>query len=182
MEVPVDPGEHVIDFEGADGLHAQQRIVLAKRDHKTIVVGFAKPREVAPPSKPVAEPALPKLYERQVTPWIYLTGGVGVAGLLTASVAGVLALRDKGVVDDECAGPACSTRGNDAAKAARLEATVSTVGFGFGLAGAIATAIVYLADSGRSTDGSVSAGARAPARRWSVVGISPGVVGIGGAF
>jgi hypothetical protein len=186
VELAVDPGEHVIDFEGADGLHAQQRIVLAKRDHKTIVVGFAKPKEVTPPSpkpvsEPTPEPVLPKLYERQVTPWIYLTGGVGVAGLLTGSVAGVLAIRDKGVVNDACKGPACTARGNDAAKAARLEATVSTVGFGVGLAGAIATAIVYIVDSGRSSDASLP-GARASARRWSLVGISPGVLGVGGAF
>ena len=182
VEAAIDPGEHLIDFEGADGLHAQQRIVLAKREHRTIVVGFAKPTESAPPpSKPVTEPVVPKLFERRVTPWIYLTGGVGVAGLLTGSVSGVLAIRDKGVVDDECIGPACSARGNDAAKAARLEATVSTVGFTVGLAGAVATAIVYIADSGRSRDASLS-GVRARERRWSVVGISPGVLGVGGTF
>ncbi len=175
-EVAVDPGEHVIDYEGADGLRAQQRVVLAKGEHKTIVVGFAKPAEPALPPSALAAPP-PKLYERTVTPWIYVTGGVGVAGLVTGSIAGALALRDKSTVNDKCSGPACSQQGKDAADAAKLESTVSTVGFAVGVAGVIATVIVYVADAGRS--GSAQA---APASRFSVVAIAPGVLGVGGAF
>lgn len=179
VEVPVDPGEHVIDFEGADGTHAQQRVVLAKREHKTIVVGFAKPSQVAAvPTAPRRRdaPPPPKLYERKVTPWIYVTGGVGVAGLLTGSIAGLLAFNDKSAVNDLCSGPACTASGKDAADAAKLEATVSTVGFGVGLAGVIATAIVYIADSGQT-----QARVTKP-KRWSVVALSPTAFGVGGEF
>jgi len=176
VEVPVDPGQHLIDFEGADGFRAQQRVVLAKREHKTIVLGFAKPREAPPAKRPAPESAQPKLYERKVTPWLYVSGGVGVAGLLTGSLAGLLAIRDKGVVKDECIGRACSQRGIDAVDAAKLESTVSTVGFGVGVAGVVATAILYIVDSGRS-DVRVSA-----EPRWSVVAISPDVLGVGAAF
>jgi hypothetical protein len=173
VEVPVDPGEHVIDFETADGSHAQQRVLLAKHEHKTIVLGFAKPREVI--KAPVVVPP-PLRSARVVSRWVYVTGGVGVAGVLTGSIAGLLALRDKHVVDDECIGPKCSPRGKDAADAAGLEATVSTVGFGVGFAGLITSAILYAVDGSRGD-------ARAtPRRGWSVIAISPAVVGVGGAF
>ena len=173
VEVPVDPGEHVIDFETADGSHAQQRVLLAKREHKTIVLGFAKPREVV--QRPVVK-LPPAAVQRSVSPWVYVTGGVGVAGVLTGSIAGLLAIRDKRTVDNECTGPACSPRGKDAADAARLEATVSTIGFGVGFAGLITSAILYAVDGSRA-DARVT-----PRRGWSVVAISPAVVGVGAAF
>ncbi len=173
VEVPVDPGEHVIDFETADGSHAQQRVLLAKHEHKTIVLGFAKPREVV--RAPVVDTP-PVRGLRLVSPWVYVTGGVGVAGVLTGSIAGLLAIRDKRTVDKECTGAACSPRGKDAADASSLEATVSTVGFGVGFAGLITSAILYAVDGSRGD-------ARAtPRRGWSVIAISPAVVGIGGAF
>ena len=174
VEVPVDPGEHVIDFETADGSHARQRVLLAKREHKTIVLGFAKPREVVQAPPVVDTP--PIRSHRLVSPWVYVTGGVGVAGVLTGSIAGLLALRDKRVVDAECIGAACSPRGKDAADAAHLEATVSTVGFGVGFAGLITSAILYAVDRSHG-DARVT-----PRRGWSVIAISPAVVGVGGAF
>jgi hypothetical protein len=173
VEVPVDPGEHVIDFETADGSHAQQRVLLDKHEHKTIVLGFAKPREVVP--VPVQAPP-PLRSSRLVSPWVYVTGGVGVAGVLTGSIAGLLAIRDKRTVDHECKGAACSQRGKDAADASSLEATVSTVGFGVGFAGLITSAILYAVDSSHG-DARVT-----PRRGWSVIAISPAVVGVGGAF
>ena len=179
VEAPVDPGEHVIDFEGADGARAQQRVVLAKREHKTVVVGFAGPR-----AKPLVKPTpaeqggkvSPKREAPTVAPWIYVTGGVAVAGIVTGTIAGVLAIRDQRVIEAECQGPACSSRGKGAADAAQREATVGTVGFGVGLAGVVATAILYLVDSNQAQ------ASLARPRRWAVVAVSPNVLGVGGAF
>ena len=85
-------------------------------------------------------------------------------------------MRDKGVVDNECVGPKCSSRGKDAADAAHLEATVSTVGFGVGFAGLITSAIWYAVDRNRR-DAHLM-----PRRGWSVIAISPAVVGVARAF
>ncbi len=172
VEVPVDPGEHVIDFDAADGSHAQQRVVLAKHEHKTIVLGFAKAREVVQRLPPPVTPSK----RHMVSPWVYVAGGVGVSGVLTGSIAGVLAIRDKRVVDDECTGPGCTKRGKDAADTARVEATVSTVGFAVGFAGLITSAILYAVDSSHSNTASA-----APRRTWAVA-ITPTSVGVGGAF
>ena len=171
VEVPVDPGEHVIDFDAADGSHAQQRVVLAKREHKTIVLGFAKAREVVQPLPPTVAP----VRRHTVSPWVYVAGGVGVSGILTGSVAGVLAIRDKRIVDNECTGARCSSRGKDAADTARVEATVSTVGFAIGFGGLVTSAILYAFDSSHGI------AAATPRRTWSVA-ISPTSVGVGGAF
>lgn len=177
-EVPVEPGEHVIDFEGQGGAHAQQRVVLAKGERRTLVLGFAQPRtQAAPPSSDEPDrPADRPSSEPRITPWIYVTAGVGVAGIVTGSVAGILALRDKGVVKDECIGQACSARGKEAADAARVEATVSTVGFGVGLAGAVASAVLYL------TSPTQHQARAAEPRTWAVVALSPNVLGVVGSF
>lgn len=175
-EVPVDPGEHVIVFVGPDGARTEQRVFLAKGEHKTIVLGFANAREAARVATPSA-PAPPSASAHETSPWVYITGGVGVAGILTGSIAGLMALRDKSVVDDNCTGPACrDERGKDAADAAKTEATVSTVGFGVGVAGLVSSVIIYLTDTPRTE-------ARlAQPRRWSVVALSPTTVGVLGAF
>jgi hypothetical protein len=176
VEAPVDPGEHVIVFVGPDGARTEQRVVLAKGEHKTIVLGFANAREAARAAQPSSTSRLPPAREHQTSPWVYVTGGVGVAGILTGSIAGLMALRDKGVVDSDCMGPACTARGKDAADAARTEATVSTIGFGVGLAGLVSSVIIYLADTQRADARAVQP------KRWSVVATSPTAVGIAGAF
>ena len=177
VETPVDPGEHVIVFVGPDGARTEQRVVLAKGEHKTIVLGFANAREAAQAARPsAAVPVSTATGERPATsPWVYLTGGVGVAGILTGSIAGLLAIRDKNVVDGACNGLACSARGKDAASAAKTEATVSTIGFGVGLAGLVSSVIIYLTDTPR-------ADARAVPKHWSVVATSPTAVGVAGVF
>jgi hypothetical protein len=177
QEVPVDPGEHSIVFVGPDGTRTEQRVVLAKREHKTIVLGFANAREADRAARPRSQPLpVAAATEHQTSPWVYVTGGVGVAGVLTGSIAGLMALRDKGVVDSDCNGPACTSRGKDAADAAKTEATVSTIGFGVGLAGLVSSVIIYLADTPRTV-------ARAPrSKSFSVIAISPTAVGIAGAF
>ncbi len=178
VETPVDPGEHSIVFVGPDGARTEQRVVLARREHKTIVLGFANAREAeraATPTPAANGAPAPAPVAHETSSWVYVTGGVGVAGILTGTIAGVMALRDKHVVDDQCTGPACSMRGKDSADAGKTEATVSTIGFGVGLAGLVSSVIIYLADSPR-------AAARAePPKSWSVA-ISPTSVGVVGAF
>ena len=176
LEVPVDPGEHVIVFVGPDGARTEQRVVLAPREHKTIVLGFANAREAARATVPNTVTPPPPRAEHQTSPWVYVTGGIGVAGILTGSIAGLMALRDKNIVDENCAGPACNARGKDAADAAKPEATVSTVGFGVGVAGLVSSVIIYLADTPHAEARAVQP------RRWSVVAISPTLLGVTGAF
>ncbi len=175
-EVPVDPGEHVIVFVGPDGARTEQRVVLAKGEHKTVVLGFANAREAARAATP-SVPAPPSASAQQTSPWVYITGGIGVAGILTGSIAGFMALRDKSTVDGNCNGSACRNEsGKAAADAAKTEATVSTVGFGVGLAGLVSSVIIYLADTQH-----VEARVAQP-RRWSVVAISPTAISVVGAF
>lgn len=179
VEVAVDPGEHSIVFVGPDGARTEQRVVLAKREHKTIVLGFANAKEAERAATPAAPtPVAPPSAQDSTSttsPWVYVTGGIGVAGVLTGTIAGVMALRDKHIVDTDCHGPACTTRGKDAADAGKTEATVSTVGFGVGLAGLVGSVIIYLVDSPGT-----AARAEAP-KSWSVA-ISPTSVGVVGAF
>ncbi len=185
-DVAVDPGEHVIDFDAADGSHAQQRVLLAKREHKTIVLGFAQARAVVQPAPtapvapvaPIAARPGPGGSRRSLLPWVYVSAGVGAAGVLTGSIAGLLALRDKHVVDDECHGAACSARGKDAADRAGLESNFSTVGFAAGIGGVLTSAILYAVDKSRHRSTAQSA----PRRPWPALALSPTALGVGGEF
>src|SRR5262249_42099234 len=48
-ELPVDPGEHVVTVESPEGGHEEQRVVVARREHKSVVVRLrAAPSLVAP--------------------------------------------------------------------------------------------------------------------------------------
>jgi hypothetical protein len=168
IELPIDPGPHVVTVQTPDGSTQEQRISVAKREHRTVVFEPLAPAPV--PDRPVV------LERRAVSPWIYISAGVGVAGVGVGSVAGLLAVSEKGVVDAHCAGPACNAEGKAAADTARTEAWVSTVGFGVGIAGLATAMIIYFA-------GRPSSRASQPAQSGTpAIGLAWRSVTLGGSF
>jgi hypothetical protein len=68
---------------------------------------------------------------------------VGLAGVVTGSVTGIVVLQKKATVTDHCSGSACDAEGKAAGDSGKAFATVSTVAFGVGLA-AVGTSIALL--------------------------------------
>jgi hypothetical protein len=65
---------------------------------------------------------------------------------------------DKAIVEQECAGPACSPRGKSAADRGKTEALVSTVAFGAGAVALAVTVILYVVDSAQGQGSRAHAG------------------------
>ena len=148
-ELPVDPGDHQVHAESPDGARDEQHVFLAKRERKTVVLRLTRPPPPVAASVVVPAAAIPRDTRgdaRSYAPWRVFAASVAVAGLGAGTVAGLLAMNEKSVVDQECHGGACSVRGKTAADTGKTEALVSTASFGVGI-GALATlAILFLVD------------------------------------
>jgi hypothetical protein len=143
----VDPGSHLVSAE-IDGKRVWERTVtLEPGDHARLDVELAPPpldasqRLDAQPSLGKAEHAAD---ERRT--WLYVAGGVGIAGLTTGLVSGVLAYSRTGTVDSNCPESSCNAKGRAALDTARGEARVSTVAFSLGVVGTAAAVLLLLLD------------------------------------
>jgi hypothetical protein len=144
IELPIDPGPHLVVVRTVDGKSEERRISIAKREHATVAFESPAPARSSPEGRPAREQPV-ALEPRRVSPWLYVSGGVAAAGIGVGTIAGLFAISHKKVVDSNCLGPACNPDGKAAADSARTEALVSTVGFGVALAGMATALIVYLA-------------------------------------
>ncbi|HSC86436.1 MAG TPA: hypothetical protein VLC09_04170 [Polyangiaceae bacterium] len=155
-EMPVDPGAHVLGVRTGEGGYRDETIRLTRGEHRsaTLVLPEAPARAAAP-----VEPS------SDAAGWKWLAGGVGVAGIAVGTVAGIVALEQKSIVDDHCQGSVCDDDGLAAVEGGRAAATVSTIGFGVGAAGLV-TWLVLLASTG-SNDAALKAG---PAQRAAGLG------------
>ncbi len=175
-EVPVDPGEHVIEVRSRDGTSNQVRVTLAEREHKSVVLSPVGPAQLrVETDTPARASDQPRSGPGSTPVAAYVALGVGLVGVGLGSVAGVRALDHKSIVNDECDGPACTSRGKEEADAGKTAALVSTIGFGVGAAGLGTALVLYLTRDG-------GAGARGQGKSRLVVGLTPRSVELSGAF
>jgi hypothetical protein len=167
--IALDPGDHVVTGRTPDGRKFEERFALAKAEKRRLVIELPAPPE--PPPKPSNQRTL-----------TLVAGGVGAAGIVLGTVAGIITIVNKGTIDSDCTANVCrSTDGTNAADAAHKWGLVSTIGFGVGIAGLGAAAALYLTDKtsppliGRMRPGI-----------WPAIGATPAgvgsTVGLAGAF
>ncbi|MGK3992033.1 hypothetical protein [Sorangium sp. So ce1024] len=194
VALPVDPGEHRVSTQTPGGPVWEQRITIAEGETKTLTLEIKEappidapattpvpaptppaPAPQPPPPPPPAppEPAPPPAGRRTA---MYVAGGVGAAGVVVGGLMGALVLGKKSIVDQHCGSAigasdekACDATGIDAANSGNTMALVSTIGFGVGLAGLGAAAVLYL------TEPETAGPATGAAPRW----VSAGVLQIG---
>lgn len=168
QELPVDPGEQVVEQRFMSGRRHSERVTLQPGESKLVVLKATEepPVSSAPARSPSAAP-------RPSSALPFVVGGIGVAGILVGGVAGSFAIGSAAVVRRECDGAACrSVAGKEAADTGKREALISTIAFGVGAVGLTAGIVLYVS---RSDAPSVSTGQLA-------VGISPQQVTVSGAF
>lgn len=125
--VPIDPGQHRIAFEDAEGsAHAEQTVVVREGDHdRHVSVVLGALAVIAAPST-TGEPGTA---QRTIG---LVVGGAGVVGLV---VGGVFGLVSKSTYDNaftnECKGTrnGCTSQGAQDGQTAHDQAMLSTIGF-----------------------------------------------------
>lgn len=91
---PLDPGPHDIEVRAASEAPVHLRIVVHEGEKQRVIpVAFT----AASPSSAAAVPAPP------ITPWVYVTGALAVAGIAGFTFLGVTALSDHASMRDGCA-------------------------------------------------------------------------------
>jgi hypothetical protein len=164
---PVDPGDYVVTAETADEEPWERQLTVAERDRARVEVPWPlhpvkheKPAR-PPPRRPVPAPRSDAQNAHDsLTPWKYVTAGVGIAGLATSMVAGAIALRKKSVIEDNCPDDLCNSVGRRAVTTGQRAALVSTVSFAVGLAGAAGFVALGLFFSPESAEREAHSGAQ----------------------
>jgi len=130
--LPVDPGPHQVSA-GAPGHQTRVfDVVLREGESKSLDVEPG-PRVNGAPVTNVTADTAPSSSQRTMG---YVLGGVGVAGLVVGTVAGVMVLDRKSTVDDNCnASKVCNQEGLDAAESGRTLGVVTTTGLVVGALG-----------------------------------------------
>lgn len=151
----VDPGPHVFTTRTLDGPLTEQRIDIGPGVRKTVVLQLRGSRgddDLGSPYVEAGGDEAPRAPSRGLTPWVYVAGGVGVAGLLTGAATAVMALDQHAVMKRECDldEERCTQRGLDAQRLINDTLTpINVVGWSVGGAGAVATVLLLVLDGGK---------------------------------
>jgi hypothetical protein len=155
VALPVDPGKHVIEVT-APG-HAPRRYELTIGEAELVT------RDVAPGMRRESSPALGASASAdhgsgtRTLGWVL--GGVGVVGVATFAVTGMMVLDRKSVVDENCdAGKRCNQAGADAAESGRTLGTISGVSLIVGGVALAAGAYFVLSSDGERPTTALVAG------------------------
>jgi hypothetical protein len=181
---PVDPGEHVLTTQAPGGALAEVRVTLAEGEKKQVILPV-KDASSAQASAPLASPSPAPGAEAPAADHgpgprrtaVYVTGGVGVAGLVVGAVTGALTLGNKSVITQHCnvggIPTACDATGFSAASQAKTEGLVSSVAFGVGIAGVVAGAVLLLTEPKRPVTGAsgVQLGVLSAGREGGTAGV-----------
>jgi len=142
LPIPVDPGTHRIEVSASGHMRNEVLVSLAEREQRTITVSAGAPIVVAPARVTDVESST----RRGVPLGAWVAGGIGAASLLTGVTFGILAIVEKGHMNDDCSrasgSPLCNQSGLDAAHRGQTYSTIANVTvpvglFGLGLGGYI---------------------------------------------
>lgn len=177
IALPIDPGEHVVTTQAPGRSAQEQRFTIQKGEKKTVElsVGSLIPtdtgplgggaQDTRPPPPPPSADSGGEMSGQRIG--AIAAGGVGVAGLLVGGITGALVLGKKSTVEAGCTEvpggggqAACRDQSSlDAAESAQTLGLVSTIGFGVGIAGLAAGAVLFFTESESEAQSS-------GARRW----------------
>ncbi|MBI5535700.1 MAG: hypothetical protein HY898_23415 [Deltaproteobacteria bacterium] len=142
VPIPVDPGEHLIVVEVPGARPRETRVQVARGERKRIELTWNPPIPAPAPVVRTETPIVVRPVSR--SPWIYVSAGVGAAGVAAGTITGLMSASRKRTVDDNCIAGTCNAEGKSAADSGRSFATASTVCFSVGLAGFAAATVLLL--------------------------------------
>ncbi len=153
MPVPLNPGAHKVTVSAAGKKPVSVAVTLSTDPG---VLDLKIPALQDDSSASTQGPAAEAAGEPESSPHstgghrapAYIAGGVALVGLGVGAVAGMQAMSKKSDADANCPNKQCNPAGRAMISDAQTAATVSTVGFGVGLAGAAAAIWLLIRSSG----------------------------------
>jgi hypothetical protein len=139
--LPVDPGEHVVVVEAPGTEPAEFRAQVGEGESAVLAVTPGARLGTAEQPKPPTSASKAPPPNRTAA---YVVGAVGIAGLVTGAIAGVLVLDKKSTVNSECVGKQCSQAGLDAANAGKTLGVITTAGLVTGVVGLGAASYLFV--------------------------------------
>lgn len=176
----VDPGPHVFTTRAPDGPLVEQRIDIAPGERRSLILALRTSNGTTPP--PAVDPGTPPSGQgpepdqppkHGVSPWAWVAGGIGAAGLVTGAITGAMLLDARSTILKDCPNHVCKPgTGGEAAvsRAQNTLAPMTTVALSVGAAGALTAIILLVTDDG----GSGSTRGALP-----TVGVGPGFATLG---
>jgi hypothetical protein len=165
--MPVDPGDHVVRISVPGGALREIHVKLARGESRSVVLDM--PRAAAEAIAPGREVRRGMSGRRLAA---FVTGGVGLAGLVLGGAMGGVAIAKKSVVDAHCnlggVAEACDHDGKKAADELGSFALASTVGLAAGGALAVLSTVLFVTEPAAPKPV-----VRADAR-WIRIGVVPG--------
>ena len=183
VPLPLDPGSYEVSATEPGKPAWSRHVDLKAGAAQQLVVDMSAPPPLASspppppplPSKPVAQPAKASGSAWSQRDTAYVVGGVGVAGLVFGAATGGVALAKKNDCSQGCDSDEISSNN----EARNTWATLSTIGFGVGLAG-VGVATVLLLTAKPSTEKAVRQ--TTPLRVQAALGSRGAGLVIGGTF
>jgi hypothetical protein len=142
--LPVDPGDHVVIVEAPGTRAAEFHSRVAEGENAVLDVAIGDKLPASGDLGAGVNSGVPVATPGPNHTAAYAVGGVGVAGLLTGAIAGVLTLGKKSTVNSDCVGKQCSQAGLDAANAGKTLGAITTVGLITGAVGIGAATYLFV--------------------------------------
>ncbi len=172
--VPAVPGAVVIRVETPPTGPIERTVTLTAGAHESLVIDANDaPAASGAVSAPVSAPTqdAPRSGSSTRT-WAYVSGAVGLAGLVTFGIAGVSARATYSMLRSDCAGGPCPPSRQSDIDAGRTKQTIANIGLVVGLVGVAAgTTLFFLGGS-----------AEKPTAPHTAISVGPGTIAIQGAF
>ncbi len=188
---PTDPGSHEVTASAVGYKTATATVSVREGAESTVelklevdptAVAVAPPAPqptstaaLAPAPSSVPPPSSAQGAERTGAIAGFVVGGVGLA---VGTVFGIMALGTKSNLDSNCPNKACPASQQSDIDSLSTKATVSTIGFGFGIAGVAVGAILLAVSHHAETTAANLEPARPRISPW----IGVGSAGVGGTF
>lgn len=144
----LNPGRYRVSASVSAERSDQADVVLERGQHSTVVLQLRETSPAYPPSLPLDGPveAEPPSSMPSIPFTAYAAGGVGVVGIGSGVVAGILAGNKHSEAEEGCTNGQCTpgSAGFAAASSFRTLRTVSTISYGVGAAGVAVGLLLWL--------------------------------------
>ncbi len=161
IPLPMDPGEHVVEFD-VPGAERTKKTITLKVGDKTVldvempvipkadpIVHVDKPQEKTKADVFVVKPKGAEKPSNGLRTGGFVGLGLGAAGFVLLGVTGGMALQKKSVFDEKCPNNLCTAKADqDGWHEGRTMANVSTVGAVVGVAGVVAGTVMLVMGKG----------------------------------